>query len=132
MIAIDTNVLPRAMLDDDPVQSPAARLFLQTLTQQHPGYVGVPVMLEFFWVLRSSLRLLRREIVTSIFELFGVDTLVFEESDILIRSLRYFEMEGIDFSDAVIAQRHARDGCQRTVTFDRKAAACIPSMEFLA
>ena len=131
MIGIDTNVLLRAMLDDDPGQSALAKRLLSGLTPERPGYVGVPVVLELFWVLRTRMRLPRREIVATLFELFGIDTLIFEESEILIRSLRYFEMAGTDFSDAVIALRHSHQGCKNTITFDANAARDIPGMELL-
>ena len=49
MRAIDTNVLVRALVQDDPAQSQRALALLK----DHPAYVPVTVVLELEWVLRS-------------------------------------------------------------------------------
>lgn len=58
----------------------------------------------------------------------GVD---FESHDVLLRALRLVDETNADFADALIAERSAELGCERTVTLDRKAAARIPSMTLL-
>jgi predicted nucleic-acid-binding protein len=46
--AIDTNIVARALLDDDPVQSPVARRILD-----EGAFVSLTVLLETAWLLRS-------------------------------------------------------------------------------
>ena len=54
MIGLDTNVLVRYFVQDDPEQSRKARDVIERrLTEQNPGYVGVVVMAEISWVLKS-------------------------------------------------------------------------------
>ena len=55
MIGLDTNVLVRYIVQDDPEQSAAAeRLIEGRCTAQAPGYVSVPVLVELVWVLTSA------------------------------------------------------------------------------
>jgi predicted nucleic-acid-binding protein len=37
-----------------------------------------------------------------------------------------------DFSDVVIAGLNSENGCETTMTFDRKAAQSVPGIELLA
>ncbi|MCP3054297.1 PIN domain-containing protein [Aurantimonas marianensis] len=131
VVGIDTNVLLRALLNDDSVQSPAARRFLSKLTPTEQGFVGVPVILELFWVLRTRYQLPRNELSQTLFELLEAGSLIFEDFDTIVRCLSMFEEGNVDFSDAVIAERHHGQGCARTVTFDRNAARDLASMELL-
>lgn len=131
VVGIDTDVLLRALLNDDSVQSPAARRFLSKLTPTEQGFVGVPVILELFWVLRTRYQLPRNELSRTLFELLEVSSLIFEDFDTIVRCLSMFEEGNVDFSDAVIAERHHGQGCARTVTFDRNAARDLASMELL-
>ena len=51
MIGVDTNVLVRYIVQDDPEQTDAAvRLIEDQCTAQSPGYVSVPVLMELVWV----------------------------------------------------------------------------------
>jgi predicted nucleic-acid-binding protein len=47
--------------------------------------------------------------------------IVVEQADTVRRSLRR-AADGADFADALIKERGVDAGCERTVTFDRKAA----------
>jgi predicted nucleic-acid-binding protein len=45
MIGLDTNILVRYLVQDDPVQSPkATELIERQLTQQNPGFISVVAM----------------------------------------------------------------------------------------
>ena len=54
MIALDTNVLARAFLQDDSVQSPDAVRVIQELADQEGVFVASSVLLELVWVLRKK------------------------------------------------------------------------------
>ena len=132
MIGLDTNILLRSMLNDDPVQSPAARRLLQSLDENNRGFVNVPVMLEFFWVLRSRYKLPRTRLVGALRDLLEVKHLEFEAFETIGKALVIYERLAADFSDAVIAMRNSELGADKTLTFDGKAVRCIPSMELLS
>lgn len=132
MIGLDTNILLRSMLNDDPVQSPAARRLLQSLDESHRGFVNIPVMLEFFWVLQSRYKLPRTRLVGALRDLLEVKYLEFEAFETIGKALVIHERLAADFSDAVITMRNGELSANRTLTFDDKAARRIPSMELLA
>lgn len=131
MQGIDTNVLLRAALQDDPIQSRQATEFLSKLTVEDPGYVPLAVALEFHWVLTTRYRI-PRKIGASIFaRLLAAETVEFAELDTLVEALYRTESLNADFADAVIAVLARRAGCKATVTFDRKSANRLPEMELL-
>ncbi len=49
-----------------------------------------------------------------------------------VRALLAVDEASADFADALIAERSAELGCEKTVTLDRKAAKKVPAMELLA
>jgi predicted nucleic-acid-binding protein len=132
LIGIDTNILLRSTLDDDPVQSPAAQRLLQSLDESHQGFVNIPVMLEFFWVLRSRYKLPRERLVGALHDLLEVKHIEFEAFETIGKALVLHERLAADFSDAVIAMRNRELGADKTLTFDKAAASHIPSMELLS
>lgn len=132
MIGLDTNILLRSMLDDDPVQSPKARRLLRNLDESHRGFVNIPVILEFFWVLRSRYKLPQARLAEALRELLEVKHLEFEAFETIGKALIAYERFAADFSDAVIAIRNRELGADTTLTFDESAVSRIPSMELLS
>lgn len=132
MIGLDTNILLRATLNDDPVQSPAAQQFLRNLGDERPGFVNLLVLMEFFWVLRSRYRLPQPRLVGVIRDLLQAEHLEFEAFGVVGKALVAYEGRTADFPDAVIAMHNHELGADPTFTFDRDAAAAIPAMELLA
>ena len=55
MIGLDTNVLVRYVVQDDPRQSKAAGCLIEgRCTPDSPGYVSTVVLAEFAWGLRGA------------------------------------------------------------------------------
>lgn len=132
MIGLDTNVLLRAALNDDPAQSAVARGLLLSLDHERPGLVSIPVLMEFFWVLRSHYKLPRTRLAGMMRKLLETEHLRFEALEAAGKALAAYEENVADFSDVIIAMRNRELGTDRTHTFDKGAAASIPSMELLA
>lgn len=132
MIGLDTNILLRSILDDDPVQSPAAQQLLRSLGEGRSGLVNIPVILEFFWVLRTRYKLPHARLAGVMRDLLEVEHLEFEALEIIGKAVALYESRVADFPDVVIAMRNRELGADRTFTFDGRAAKSIPSMEFLA
>jgi predicted nucleic-acid-binding protein len=132
LIGLDANILLRSMLNDDPVQSPAARRLLQSLDESRRGFVNIPVMLEFFWVLRSRYKLPRTRLAGALRDLLEVRHLEFEAFETIGKALVIYERLAADFSDAVLAIRNSELGADKTLTFDEGAAKSIPSTELIS
>jgi predicted nucleic-acid-binding protein len=123
MQGLDTNVLVRFVVDDDPVQCAQARRLAASLTPSDPGYVTSVVAVEFAWVLRRTYRFPNTTVIATLRKLLGSPSLVFEGSGDLEAALHAAENAGCEIPDALIAVRCRRAGCAQTHTFDQKAAA---------
>jgi predicted nucleic-acid-binding protein len=123
MIGLDTNVLLRYLVQDDPRHSPrATEIIEQRLTDQQPGFVSLVCILEVVWVLRGLFKRSRQQIANDIEMLLAADTLeVQNEQEVYyaVVSLR----NGIGtFEDALIGSLGVWRGCSATLTFDEDAA----------
>lgn len=132
MIGLDTNILLRATLNDDPVQSKAAQRLLKGLGENERGLVNLPVLLEFFWVLRSRYKLPQARLAAVMRDLLGVEYIEFEALEVVGKALATYEGGIADFADMIIALRNRELGTAGTLTFDEGAAKSIRAMELLA
>jgi len=132
VIGLDTNILLRAVLDDDPVQSMVARRLLLSLGEDGPGFVNIIVLMEFFWVLRSRYRLPQARLAEAIRNLLEAEHIEFESLAVAGKALAVYEAGAADFPDAVIAMRNSELGASKTRTFDAGAARSLAAMELLA
>ncbi len=122
MIGLDTNVLVRYIVHDDPGQSAAAeRLIESRCTAQAPGYVSVPVLVELVWVLTSAYDYEKAAVIPVIRQLLLTAEFEIEDRQTVWAALREFESGGANFADYLIAHRNHARGCTRTYTFDLRA-----------
>jgi predicted nucleic-acid-binding protein len=131
MIGIDTNVLVRFLVDDDLKQNSTARGFMAGRTAESPAYLSAVALAETIWVLHRRLSYPMPVIFEMLRALLSADAFVIEnmvELDALINGDN--EPKG-DLADHLIAWSCARAGCDRIVTFDRKAAMSVPGLELL-
>jgi len=120
VIAIDTNVLLRLLLRDDPRQSEAAsRLMEEMATAGEPAFISLVTLVEFVWVLEDTYRINRGDLPVIVRKLLNTAHITIEQEDAVRRAL---ESPDGDFSDRIIHFVGAAAGCDRTVTFDRKFA----------
>lgn len=120
MIALDTNVLVRFLVEDDAAQSArAARLVERAIKNEEPLFVADIVLAEATWVLTRSYDVPKRELLDVFRKLVAAKHLDFASSDALSSALEGWERGRGDFSDYLVrAQAEAR-GCDRIATFDR-------------
>jgi predicted nucleic-acid-binding protein len=112
VIAVDTNILVRYLVEDDPAQTDRAEAVLRS------GTVLVPttVLLETAWVLRSSYRFDRAAIIEGITKLLGLPGVEAEDSAIAGQALDWYG-QGLDFADALHLASSGR--AEAFATFDR-------------
>lgn len=121
MIGVDTNVLVRYLVQDDPRQSTAASALIRSFTADSSGYISMIALVETFWVLKRSYKLSPREIARVIVDLASSEDIVVEQSELVRQAARH-AAEGHDFADALIALNGRDRGCEYTATFDGRAA----------
>ncbi len=124
MIALDTNVLVRYIVQDDPAQAAAATRLVETrCTTETPGLVTTIVLCELAWVLGRGYRYSRAQLAAVLRTLLAAEEIEVEAPELTWRALRAFEAEGCDFADALIGTANRERGAESTFTFDRVAAA---------
>lgn len=122
MIGLDTNVLIRYIMQDDPMQSPKATALIEALTTQERGYVTVVSIVEIFWVLSKAYDLEKTQIVRIFETLLRARELTIESKDRVLMALRSYTKSNADFPDCLIESSAKSAGCDRVLTFDIKAS----------
>ena len=132
MIALDTNVLVRYIVQDQPAQAAAAaRLIERECTEEAPGFVNLIVLCELVWVLGRGYRYSKKVIVSVLRQLLCSSELRIERSELAWKATRELEKGGADFSDYLIGYLNSDQQAEPTWTFDR-AAAAAPGFRLLA
>ena len=107
MIGLDTNVLVRYVMQDDPRQSPRATRLIEALSADEPGFVPVVALVELVSVLAGSYALDRAQVATVLDTLLRSKELVVDRADLVTQALNRYSAAGADFADALI-ERIAR------------------------
>ena len=120
MIALDTNVLVRFLVEDDEAQTAkAAALIEHTIDSGDALFVADVVLCETVWVLAGSYHVSRVEITKTLRDLLRAKHLIFAASDQLARALDAFAEGRGDFADYVIREHARAADCEAVATFDR-------------
>ena len=131
MIGLDTNVLVRYLMQDDPRQSAKASQLIESLTFDAPGFIPVVAVLELSWVLTSSYGLTREQFSQALDAILRTKEFVVDRADQVFRALRFFKATSADFADCLIERSAAAAGCDQTMTFD-VGAAKVAGMTLIA
>jgi predicted nucleic-acid-binding protein len=119
-ISVDTNVLVRAVLNDDPAQSRAARKLLKEASLIA---VPLPCLCELVWVLRQGAKLAKDDVATAIRSLLNVSNVVVNRPATEL-GLAVLDAGG-DFADGVIAYEGTWLGGEAFVSFDKQAVSLV-------
>lgn len=122
MIAVDTNVLVRFLVGDDPKQAARAASLLRRNTSV---WISKTVLLETEWVLRSLYGFSPQAVVTALQALAGLQNVVLEDEPAVANALDWFK-NGLDFADAL--HLASADKAKQFATFDQKLAKRAQSL----
>lgn len=117
-VAVDTNILVRVLLQDEPGQNEAAA---RTLQEASLIAISLPCLCEFVWLLRRGAKLSRAEIAEAIRTLIAAPNVVVDRGAV-DAGLAMLDAGG-DFADGVLAHQGRSMGGETFVTFDRRAIA---------
>jgi predicted nucleic-acid-binding protein len=120
MIGIDTNILLRLWLDDDPAQSKR----IDQLLAEHGGLPGSlmvtdVVLVEAVWTLKSAFEQDKHALLIAVRSLLEETAFAFEDREAVAAALTLFESGSCGFADCLVVAKHARLRCDFTATFDR-------------
>lgn len=122
MLGVDTNVLVRYLVNDEPSQfEKARRLIRRAAVSGEPVLVSLLVLMETEWVLRSRYELPKAQIVGALSALLETDEVTFEDEPSVETALYTWKDSAAEFADCLIGAHNMRLGCSASASFDTKA-----------
>lgn len=118
MIGVDTNILLRAVLEDDLDQAKAARIFLEKACRENKLFISSFAILEMVWVLKMKKRS-REQICESILDLVDSPGIVIGNREIIIKAVEKYAHGKADFGDYMILSEGEYFGSKQMVSFDQ-------------
>ncbi|MBW8321724.1 MAG: type II toxin-antitoxin system VapC family toxin [Rhizobium sp.] len=131
-LGIDANVLLRIIVDDNAHQMVTVRELLSQLREDQAVFVNISVILEANWVLKKLYHYPRERILSFLQALLERREFEVAEYEAVGNALDFCRRSNVDFADALLAEMNRLAGCEKTLTFDKRAASRVPGMELLA
>ena len=126
MIALDTNVLVRMLIEDDRRQ---AQIIEKTIVWAEKNSIPVlilsEVLVETVWVLESVYQCSREEIVTFLQTLIVTPTFSFVDPQVVRRAIHEYKKGG-DFADLIIVNQAKEHQVKTLLSFDKKLQKKFP------
>ncbi|MBY5866440.1 type II toxin-antitoxin system VapC family toxin [Rhizobium leguminosarum] len=119
-VSVDTNILARAVLQDDAEQGRASAKLLKEASLIA---VSLPSLCELVWILRRGARLSKEDVSQTIHDLLNAGNVAMNRPAVEA-GLAILEAGG-DFADGVIAHEGAWLGGESFVSFDKQAVELI-------
>jgi predicted nucleic-acid-binding protein len=111
VIAIDTNVLVRLLVADNPTQYRASKELFST----KQVFIPDTVILETAWVLRAAYDYAPTQICDALRRVFGLKNVVLNNDQHIAQTIAWHEA-GLDFADAL--HLASSQDCESLKTFD--------------
>jgi len=119
MMALDTNVLVRFLVADDPEQTRRARRRIEkAVAQGETLHLTEIALVETVWVLERGYRFQRPDIAIVLRKLLSARQLSFSSTDRLVRALSRYEKGKGGFADYLLCESSLEAGCEAVLTFD--------------
>lgn len=115
MKGLDTNVLVRYLVQDDPQQAKRAERYIE----DGLCYINHIVLCEFVWVLDAAYKFERNVIGGVLEQILVTAEFDIEDRDLAHAAVTDFQRTKADFADCLISRRNAAAGCESTGTFDK-------------
>ena len=107
---------------DDVEQGERVRTYLRRERQHVPFWINRIVLCELVWSLTTSFKFDRGSVARVVMLLLRSDEVTIEGHRVVRDALYLFRTSKADFADCLIGLSNGFAGCERTVTFDRRAA----------
>ena len=122
MGAVDTNVLVRLLVADDPAQTKRATAFLEA---RRPVWISTVVLVETVWVLTTVYRWSKAQILALLHTATNSRDFAFQAVEQVRRAAHVYASSKADFSDCLALELARAEGHLPFATFD-KALAKLP------
>ena len=117
MVAADTNVWARALLNDEPAQARKARAALAEARAAGGVFVPLLVVAELSWVLRA--RWERARVLDALEGLLQTRGVTVESAAVAWKALEASRKGAVGFADHLIAEICFGAGADAVITFDK-------------
>jgi predicted nucleic-acid-binding protein len=119
---IDSSVLLRYILEDDPVWTKAATKFIdETCTFDDPAFVNLVVLVEVIWSLRRQKNYSKDVVIAVIRTMLDSQSLVLEKEAIVAEALQKYETGSTGFADCLIVCLNEHVEAKPTYSLDKHA-----------
>ena len=122
MGAVDTNVLVRLLVADDPVQTKRAIAFLEA---RRPVWISTVVLVETVWVLMAVYSWSKAQVVAMLHTATNSRDFAFQAAETVRRATEIYISGKADFADCLALELARSEGHLPFATFD-KATAKLP------
>lgn len=123
MIALDTNLLLRLIVQDDSRQTQQVRhLLQQRCGNGDVAFISLIVLCETVWTLRYTFDYRKPEIVRALQLIVNTRELQIEQEEVVLSALQNYVEGKADFADYLLAHVAAAHQASPLYTFDRKLA----------
>ncbi len=120
MIGLDTNVLVRYLVQDDPAQSAVASRVIDDAARKGESLAISPIVLcEVVWVLESAYAEPRARVAEAIDRVLRTKQFEVLERDLLWPACEEYRRGPGDLADYYLGRRHRVAGADETLTFDQ-------------
>ena len=131
MKALDTNVLVRYLVQDDPDQSQRATSFIErTAASGERLVIDAVVLCELVWVLDAAYGYPKTRLADAVEAILLTAQFEIDRKDNAWAALADYKNSRADFADCLIGRMNQSRGCDVTVTFD-KPLKTLPTFELL-
>lgn len=117
MLAIDTNLIVRYLVGDDPGQAAQAR----RLIDNNDVFVCTTVLLETEWVLRSVYGFSAAQCAKALSDFAGLPRTSLEDAAAAAKALGWVR-QGLDFADGLHLHLAKAEDCEAFISFDQAFA----------
>lgn len=123
MKGLDTNVVLRLLVRDEPAQASAAQAFAEgECSPGAPCLINRIVLVETAWILQSGYGYSRLQVASIIEAILRAEALMVEDAPEVWAALKDYRRSRADFADCLIGHTNRAFGCETTATFDKAAA----------
>lgn len=120
MKGLDTNVLVRYLVQDDPAQSSHASRYIERhCTADDRCLINDIVLCELVWVLESAYGYPKETIAGVLEKLLMTSGFEIADKNTAWAALNDYRAKNADFADCLIGRINHALGCTETVTFDK-------------
>lgn len=123
MKSLDTNIIIRFLVNDDLKQGELVKkLLLNAEKNNEVFFISTVVVLEILYVLDSVYGYSREERIDAFEAMLLMPILLFENTETIQKFVVFAGETKIELEDLLIGTMAKEAGCEKTITFDKKAA----------